>query len=452
MGRISQGNGKVARSRIRIVADAGNGYRGFTSVYIVAVFDGVIRVLGQGDTVQRNGHLGFPRCAVILRGYTEIHGDRGPCDGNKGLFLGDGIGLAACQRCHFHAVAIISGIPGRNIDILAAGTHRCAGRAVHDLPVIGQHIGIQRQGAAFVAQFQGIGGAASRIGNGQRATLEGHHGARNAASSRQGLAAQIQRIVATSQTDGTIHRGIFQHIQRAARRPGSQRVVNVHVINGVAAGYDGRIGGAEFFHLAAGNRFLIIGEGNRGRAAVLDHIRIFGRHFECLGQKKGAILTNGTFLAIGHIHQIILAIQLDNIPHVGASARAARHHARRRIAHGGGFVAKFQIAQVLERLGVAFADHVGGFIAIKNIDDIPWAGILSGTAALSGSFVISDPLHDLIRKITEDLLIGAAGGSHDISRIFCGCFDAVGIGGRYFILIAIGPILPGYRKTERVAR
>ena len=144
-----------------------------------------------------------------------------------------------------------------------------------------------------------------------------------------------------------------------------------------------------------GSRFIVISKSNiaagscKGIAA--------GNGAGGTRQEQTAIRTGSAAVAVGHVHQIVAAIQGDDVPHMAACTGAAGHLTGDGIAVN----AAGLIAQVLEGLGIALADHIGFAVAVKDPDQLPGVRI-SGEAVGAGcSVVIGYQIADLIPEACQ---------------------------------------------------
>ena len=133
-------------------------------------------------------------------------------------------------------------------------------------------------------------------------------------------------------------------------------------------------------------------------------------------KEQAAVRTNTAGIAVGHVHQIIAATNGYDVPHMRAAGSAAGHHACNCIT---GHVAAeaTQIAQVLERLGIALADNIGGRVTVKNRDQLPRIDVCAEIAAHGCVVVILHQCADCIPVTDQLLIIGC--GSIGIHNILC---------------------------------
>ena len=141
------------------------------------------------------------------------------------------------------------------------------------------------------------------------------------------------------------------------------------------------------------------------------------RFFGIAVKEQPAVLPDGARVAVGDVRQIFTpVIQGDHVPHMPASTGAALHRAGHddgtRIPAEGGLV-----AQELEGLGVALADHLGTRIIIEHPDQLP--GIAVGGTLLEGVKVI-------IHVPAYGVLVGRQLG--DIPQTGIGRDDGPGVG------------------------
>ena len=208
----------------------------------------------------------------------------------------------------------------------------------------------------------------------------------------------------------------------------------------------------------AGHHFrgrLIIGGGQRQNAAVTPQIQrvlVIGKgRGTALGQRgegidavavgsaahqeQTAVFTGGTLVAVGDVSQIAIVIDLHNVPHVIADA----YQAAGDTVAGDSFLGRIrlgegQITQVLETLGIAFADDICGRIAVKNIDHLPGIQVFGeGRVAVCGVLVVgnllADPVFVCHQLVVIRLYIGiGCDVVHYTLRNGSGCRDLVNLG------------------------
>ena len=92
---------------------------------------------------------------------------------------------------------------------------------------------------------------------------------------------------------------------------------------------------------------------------------------------------------------------MDHIPLVRSGAGAAGHRAGHAVGADALVIKLGLVAEVLESLGVALADHVGVRIVVEDIDQCPGSLILIGGAAVCGLGVVGHPAADLLLVVGE---------------------------------------------------
>ena len=122
---------------------------------------------------------------------------------------------------------------------------------------------------------------------------------------------------------------------------------------------------------------------------------------------------NRAGVAVGHVHKVIPAADGHNVPHVVAVIHLA---ADQRAGRPALLILERQIAQVLECLGVALADHIGVGIAIEHVDELPRVAV--GVAASRSASIIGHLSFDVLTVRHELLVIGLACVSIDHSLRF----------------------------------
>ena len=134
------------------------------------------------------------------------------------------------------------------------------------------------------------------------------------------------------------------------------------------------------------------------------------------GQEELALIAYGALVAVGHVHQVVAALQTHNIPHMAFGVGQSALH----LAGGGiaGRILKFaQVAEILESLGIALAYHLGIGVAVKDIDELPGIAVL-GIFLGHRILVIGCELAYLV-LVSQQLFI--------IAEVFIGSNNAPGI-------------------------
>ena len=184
-------------------------------------------------------------------------------------------------------------------------------------------------------------------------------------------------------------------------------------------------------HIIVPDRILIILKGNRRVTALVD-IAIINITRNRSLEEKQIRRTHGTRVAVGHVHQVIFAIQGNNVPHMGACTGAADHIT----AHGVARQFSIQVAQVLERLGIALTDHVGAGVTVKHGDQLPGIDIRGEGIVFCSFRIIYDPFADSLLVGLQSFLGSLACVSRNNSlrvicrsqRSFClGCINHIGV-------------------------
>ena len=196
-----------------------------------------------------------------------------------------------------------------------------------------------------------------------------------------GAVGQVGHIVAAAQDQGLAI-------------PESDGVLVIVEIHGGGAVKKETVAGAEY---GAGGA-IAVAQGEFG-----------AQRFAAAGQEQLAALTDGAGVAVGDVHQIVLAVQSDDVPHMSAGAGAAGHVAGDGATFKGGVIESGQIAQILKSLGIAFANHIGGAVVVKNIHHLP-GGVIVGENAVVGSIgVVSNRGADVIPVSHQFVIIALAG-------------------------------------------
>ena len=138
--------------------------------------------------------------------------------------------------------------------------------------------------------------------------------------------------------------------------------------------------------------------------------------------------THGARIAVGNVHQIVSAGGLHDVPHMAAGAGAAVHHAAYAVAVD--LLIKIaQVAQVLEGLGIAFADDVGGRIAVKHPDQLPGVAVGGVGGIIRSGVVVGNEIADLLHVGAELFFIALVCMLvHDGLRLADGSSRSAGLG------------------------
>ena len=109
----------------------------------------------------------------------------------------------------------------------------------------------------------------------------------------------------------------------------------------------------------------------------------------------------GTAVAVSHVHQIILAVvHGDDVPHVGAGDTACD-------GIGGDIAGKAgQIAEILEALRIALADHFGLRILVKDPDQLPGVAVID--IVIQRVIIVIDQVADRVFVALELFVVRAA--------------------------------------------
>ena len=137
-----------------------------------------------------------------------------------------------------------------------------------------------------------------------------------------------------------------------------------------------------------------------GQRIVLDvkGIAIFNAAFGT-GHKELAVFSEGTLFTVGHVHQIVSALNGHNVPHVGAVRITGNLEAFH-------IPVKFrQFAQILEGLGITFTDHVCLFVIIKDIDQLPGIPIAAVVVLIRCFGIIRNQAADFLFEGRQLLIV-----------------------------------------------
>ena len=150
-------------------------------------------------------------------------------------------------------------------------------------------------------------------------------------------------------------------------------------------------------------------------------------------------------VAVGDIHQIVPAVEAHRIPHMrtaGASGGQPRFHAAVPAV-----LFLRQVAEVLERLGIAFTDHIGAGIVVKDPQQFP--RVIAVILAAGRCAVIGVVGTDVVLIGLQLLVVSlaAVGGYHR----FCHTHRVRHIGNVGGILVGAAEI-PRHLQADGVAR
>ena len=198
-------------------------------------------------------------------------------------------------------------------------------------------------------------------------------------------------------------------------------------ISGIAAlGASGRGNhGGIAVSLCAGVRVRVIGRACQGQNAVRAGApQVFGVIVISIGQpvqgiavsgaagsarqKQAAVLADGTAVGVGHIHQIVPARDAYDVPHMGAACVAGDGITGHITGKG------CQIAQVHKGLGIAFTDHIGAGVTVKDMDQLPGVVVGRERTGTGCGVVIGHQIADLclVAKQLVVIRFGRIGGNN----------------------------------------
>ena len=182
--------------------------------------------------------------------------------------------------------------------------------------------------------------------------------------------------------------------------------------------------------------FIVIGKGNSDKLVAAIGL---GRaaHQEQLVRAHSADIT------VGHIHQVAQAFDAHQVPHVTAAVQSAGDDVAQDILLEGG-----HIAQILEGLGIALTDHVGGGIAVKDVNQLPGVAVFREIARGSGIVVIGHGGADPIPVGNELIIVGFGRVLvHDRFGIGRSRAGSAGYGGIDGVLFA-APVIPRHAEDD----
>ena len=131
---------------------------------------------------------------------------------------------------------------------------------------------------------------------------------------------------------------------------------------------------------------------------------------------------------------------------------AARHSAGDCVADS--IIKGGQVAQVLERLGIALADHVGVLVPVKDVDDLPGVAI-RGITITCGIIIIRNQFTDLVFIGFQLLVVGFVlvlfyNGLGICRRGICGSSHGRINRNIISVLITLGDIEDGSQRCELI--
>ena len=126
--------------------------------------------------------------------------------------------------------------------------------------------------------------------------------------------------------------------------------------------------------------FHIVGE----QVVFKLHIAAVDRHSVSIlgisdrsGQEK--LVAHVFTVAVGHIHQIVLSLQANYVPHMRRTAAGNSVSDNGPYCGVAGCIIKSaQVAEILEGLGIALAHHIGAIIPVKHIYYLPGVAVQAG--------------------------------------------------------------------------
>ena len=123
---------------------------------------------------------------------------------------------------------------------------------------------------------------------------------------------------------------------------------------------------------------------------IATHSIAIGNTAGAAGKEQSAISTHAVTFTVGHIHQVVLSSNLNNVPHVRSAHNAGCQHTR----HIPGEICL--LTQIHKGLGIAFTDHIGGTVAVKHMYQLPRVVIFREITIVSSLIIISDQFADLV--------------------------------------------------------
>ena len=145
---------------------------------------------------------------------------------------------------------------------------------------------------------------------------------------------------------------------------------------------------------------LVLGVGVDRAAAVDRRVALPAAALPRPGQEELVRRARRALVAVGQVHQVIFPVlHAHHVPHVAAAVHLAGHGVAPHVPAEPG-----QVAQVLERLGVPLAHHVGGGVAVEHVHQLP--GVAVGRAAPRRRLVVRHQRADLPAVGVQLLMVG----------------------------------------------
>ena len=147
-------------------------------------------------------------------------------------------------------------------------------------------------------------------------------------------------------------------------------------------------------------------------------------------------------IAVGHIRQVVRPVDAHHVPHMSVAIHRAGNVQR---LHGADPAVALlrQVAQVLERLGVALAHHIGAGVAVKHPQQLPGIAV---DCVLVDAEVVGDLVADILPVCLQLVIVGlAAVGRHHL----LGCRHRRRHGGNIGGVQTVAAELRGHREFER---
>ena len=134
------------------------------------------------------------------------------------------------------------------------------------------------------------------------------------------------------------------------------------------------------------------------------------------GLQEIPLVAGAAAVAVGEIHQVDVPVgHVQRVPHMVATGNAAAHQLAGHVP-----VKVAQVAQVLEALGIALADHLRAVVAVEDVHQLP--GVAVGGIAVARRIVV------VCHQAANYICIGLQLGQVVLARIVRD--NALDIGGR----------------------
>ena len=205
-------------------------------------------------------------------------------------------------------------------------------------------------------------------------------------------------------------------------------------------------GQRQFFFRIQGDRIVAVPVADRLTLSIAEDQRV-AVLLRLTDQEQGSVRADGAAVAVRQVHQIILAVgHGHDVPHMRARTGAPVHTPGHAVAVD--VTVEFRhVAEVLERLRVAFAHHVRAGILVEDVHQLPRVAV--SLAAARRAAVVGDEIADLV-TVSLQLL--------QVVQVFVLLHDTLGrhdrvlhaLPRRSIYLVGIHAVVPGHRHPDVV--